>query len=104
MSETSALLRDIRQRGLTQVDIGKRTGIPQPRLSKWEKGSVPAAADDALKLQKLRDELAANAAGVQPAASAPAVSVEGVSVDRRDPNRISPYAGTDIDRRAPAQG
>jgi DNA-binding transcriptional regulator YdaS (Cro superfamily) len=26
----------------------------------------------------------------------------GVSRDRRDPTRISPYAGTDIDRRAPA--
>lgn len=26
----------------------------------------------------------------------------GVPRDRRDPTRISPYAGTDIDRRAPA--
>ena len=30
------------------------------------------------------------------------MALDGVIRDRRNPNRISPYAGTDIDRRAPA--
>lgn len=60
MSQTSALLREIRERGLTQSEIRRRTGIPQPRLSKWEKGHVPQAADDALRLKILRDELVAS--------------------------------------------
>ncbi len=46
-------------RGLTQAEIARRTGIPQPRLSRWQSGEAPAGADDALKLVRLEAELAA---------------------------------------------
>ncbi|MGB4059595.1 MAG: helix-turn-helix transcriptional regulator [Burkholderiaceae bacterium] len=38
---------------LTQAEISRRTGIPQPRLCRWEAGQIPVSADDALKLQAL---------------------------------------------------
>lgn len=50
---TSAILQRLRARGLTQLEIARRSGIPQPRLSKWENGAVPVGADDALKLAAL---------------------------------------------------
>jgi transcriptional regulator with XRE-family HTH domain len=56
MTTTTDLLRDLRGRGLSQSEIARRTGIPQPRLSKWEKGDTPTGADDALKLQALHTE------------------------------------------------
>jgi transcriptional regulator with XRE-family HTH domain len=56
---TTELLRDLRARKLSQTEIARRTGIPQPRLSRWENGEAPAGADDALKLQALHAELAA---------------------------------------------
>ena len=60
MSATQAiLLRLQRVANLTQVEISRRTGIPQPRLSRWSKGNPPGTADDALRLQKLHDELLA---------------------------------------------
>jgi len=55
---TSTILQRLRARGLTQVEIAKLSGIPQPRLSRWENGSVPAGADDALKLAALDRQLA----------------------------------------------
>lgn len=58
-SATQALIKRLRARHLTQSEISRRTGIPQPRLSRWESGDVAAGADDALKLQALEDELAA---------------------------------------------
>lgn len=53
MSKTTDLIKTLRDRGLSQTEISKRTGIPQPRLSRWESGEVPDAADDALKLAAL---------------------------------------------------
>jgi transcriptional regulator with XRE-family HTH domain len=53
MSETTELIRCLRERGFSQTEISRRTGIPQPRLSRWESGDVPDAADDALKLAAL---------------------------------------------------
>lgn len=53
MSETAELIRVLRERGLTQTEISRRTGIPQPRLSRWQGGNVSDAADDALKLAEL---------------------------------------------------
>jgi transcriptional regulator with XRE-family HTH domain len=50
MSKTASLIRDIRKTGLSQTEISKQTGIPQPRLSRWENGAVPAGADDAIKI------------------------------------------------------
>jgi transcriptional regulator with XRE-family HTH domain len=50
---TTELLRRLRRSGLSQTEIARRTGIPQPRLSRWERGPTPAGADDALKLAAL---------------------------------------------------
>jgi transcriptional regulator with XRE-family HTH domain len=57
MTTTTELLLAIRATGLTQTEISKRTGIPQPRISRWENGAAPDSADDALKLQQLHREL-----------------------------------------------
>ena len=59
MSATTALIKELRDRKLSQSEIARLTGIPQPRLSRWESGDVPAGADDALKLAALARELAA---------------------------------------------
>lgn len=53
MSETTVLLKRLVDSGLSQTEIAKRTGIPQPRLSRWARGDTPAGADDALKLAAL---------------------------------------------------
>ena len=53
MSDTTSIINRLRAAGLSQSEISRRTGIPQPRLSRWEGGEVPDAADDALKLAKL---------------------------------------------------
>lgn len=65
MSSTQTIVRDLRALGLSQTEIARRTGIPQSRLSRWEKGLVPAGADDALALMRLRAELVP-AEGVEP--------------------------------------
>lgn len=58
MSPISALIRDIRTVGkLSQTEISRKTGISQPRISKWSTGQVAAGADDALKLLALAREL-----------------------------------------------
>lgn len=59
MSTTQDLLRRLRERKLSQTEIARRTGIPQPRLSRWANGEVPDAADDALKLAALVADLEA---------------------------------------------
>lgn len=38
---------------LSQLEIARRTGIPQPRISRWGSGDVAAGADDALLLVAL---------------------------------------------------
>jgi transcriptional regulator with XRE-family HTH domain len=67
MSETTGLIKTLRDLGMSQTDISKRTGIPQPRLSRWEGGEVPDAADDSLKLAALVRELQEAAAHGDPA-------------------------------------
>ena len=58
MSATTALILELRTTAqLSQSEISRRTGIPQPRLSRWESGDAPASADDALKLRALHAEL-----------------------------------------------
>jgi len=66
MSTTIHLLQGLLARGWTQSDITRRTGIPQPRLSKWARGKAPSGAEDALKLKALADagELPAKPAAV----------------------------------------
>lgn len=68
MSATVELLKRLRAAGLSQSEISRRTGIPQPRLSRWVNGEAPRGADDALKLS----ELAAVVPHAPDAASAPA--------------------------------
>jgi transcriptional regulator with XRE-family HTH domain len=63
LSPAQALLKRLRtQHRLTQTEISRRTGIPQPTLSRWENDGVAEAADDALKLQELERQLTAPAA------------------------------------------
>lgn len=57
MSETTDLLKALKDAGLSQMDISRRTGIPQPRVSRWLKGEAPGVADDALKLKALVESL-----------------------------------------------
>ncbi len=57
MNGVVELLKALRERGLSQAEITRRTGVPQPRLSRWGSGDVPAAASDVLKLQQLLGEL-----------------------------------------------
>jgi len=38
--EPHQLLKSIRESGLTQVQVSERTGIPQPTISKLERGEV----------------------------------------------------------------
>jgi transcriptional regulator with XRE-family HTH domain len=57
MSSTHELLKRLRAMGLSQSEIARRTGIAQPKLSRWESGEVPDSADHALKLLKLVTEL-----------------------------------------------
>lgn len=56
MSQTQDILKALKARGFSQVEIARRTQIPQPRLSRWHKGEVPDSADDALKLAALAAE------------------------------------------------
>lgn len=54
MSETTELLRKLREdHRLSQSEISRRTGIKQPKLSRWEAGAAPDSADEALRLKAL---------------------------------------------------
>lgn len=53
MISTRENILALRAAGFSQTRISEMTGIPQPRLSRWEGGDVPQAADDALKLAVL---------------------------------------------------
>lgn len=57
MSETSELIKRLRSLRLSQSEIARRTGIPQPRISRWENAAEPMAADDVLKLVALEREV-----------------------------------------------
>ncbi|ASC63622.1 transcriptional regulator [Achromobacter denitrificans] len=58
MDTATDLIKRIRASGMTQSEISRRTGIPQPRLSRWEAGAPSAGANDALKLAELARSLA----------------------------------------------
>jgi len=53
MTTTIDIIRQLRALPMTQAEIARRTGIPQPRICRWEAGNVPVGADDALKLREL---------------------------------------------------
>lgn len=66
MSQTTELIKRLRDLKINQSEISRRTGIPQPRLSRWENGDAPVGADDALKLAALVDTIEAErAAGTE---------------------------------------
>jgi len=79
MRSTIQSLKLLRGLGLSQSEIARRTGIAQPKLSRWESGEIPDAADDALKLLRLADELAPPQVATQ--SDAP-----NGHIDRRNPN------------------
>jgi transcriptional regulator with XRE-family HTH domain len=53
VGQTTEIIKQLRAQKLTQTEIARRTGIPQPRISRWESGDVPHAVDDALRLATL---------------------------------------------------
>lgn len=55
MNKVSRIIKSLRAPpcGLSQVEIGRFTGIPQGRISKWENGIVPKSINDAFKLIEL---------------------------------------------------
>lgn len=55
MTTTIDIIRQLRALPMTQAEIARRTGIPQPRICRWEAGNIPVGADDALKLRELLD-------------------------------------------------
>lgn len=56
--DTQQIIAALRQEfGLSQTEIASRLKIPQPRISRWENGEVPTAADDALALSRLLSDL-----------------------------------------------
>lgn len=57
MQTTTDILRGLLGSGLTQTEIARRTGIPQPRLSRWAAGEVPASVDDVLRLAQLHGQI-----------------------------------------------
>lgn len=66
MNSTQAIILELRSKGLSQSEIARRIGMPQPRVSRWEAGEVPTGADDALKLAALLREVQANEAAAAP--------------------------------------
>ena len=54
MSETLENLRRLRGlHKLSQSEIGRRIGLAQCRISRWEAGVIPDSADAALRLAEL---------------------------------------------------
>lgn len=59
MSKITEIIKRLRSEpfGLSQMEIERRTGISQSRISRWENGDVAAGADDALKLVDLYESI-----------------------------------------------
>lgn len=59
MSKITEIIKTLRTApfGFSQMEIERRTGISQSRISRWENGDVAAGADDALKLVSLYESL-----------------------------------------------
>lgn len=57
------IIKRLRKRGLSQSAISRETGIPQPRLSRWERGlSIPPSFNDLSKLIELDEKRSREAA------------------------------------------
>jgi len=59
MSKITEIIKQLRSSpfSLSQMEIERRTGISQSRISRWENGDVAAGADDALKLVALYESI-----------------------------------------------
>lgn len=68
MQTTTDILRGLLRSGLTQTEIARKTGIPQPRLSRWAAGEVPASVDDVLRLARLHEQVVDMGGKAAPAA------------------------------------
>jgi transcriptional regulator with XRE-family HTH domain len=68
MLTTTQILQALLGAGLTQIEIARQTGIPQPRISRWAAGETPESADDALRLAQLHAERLVRPTAAQEAA------------------------------------
>lgn len=59
MTTATELVQMLRDAGLSQSEIARRTGVPQHKISRWQAGNAPAGADDALKLLYLAKRIRA---------------------------------------------
>ncbi|NYT76626.1 helix-turn-helix transcriptional regulator [Alcaligenaceae bacterium] len=59
MKTATDILMGLRAAGLTQSEIARLTGIPQPRISRWVNGNPAAGANDALRLVELYESVTA---------------------------------------------
>lgn len=73
-----ALLQSIRAHGLTQSEVADKTGIPQPTISKIERGAVgDVKSRNYLALLALHDELQASASTATESGEGTTVTTEG---------------------------
>lgn len=63
MDTVQSIILRLRAAGLSQSEIARRLrndaqgrGVPQGRISRWEKGEAPKSVDDALRLAALLKE------------------------------------------------
>lgn len=57
MDTVQSIILRLRSAGLSQSEIARRLkGVPQARISRWEKGEAPPSVDDALRLAALLRE------------------------------------------------
>lgn len=69
MDTTREIILALRKRGLTQTAISRRTGVPQPRISRWMTNGAPPGVDDVLRLQRLLREVGDSTEEVPPVAN-----------------------------------
>lgn len=60
MKTATEILNALKEAGLSQMEISRQSGIPQPRISRWQKGCVPVGANDALRLMSMLAKAEAN--------------------------------------------
>lgn len=83
MSTINEILKRL-QTTMSQSEISRETGIPQPKLSRWGAGAAAAGADDALKLLALDQKISAQNKIELDSAVAEGIKV-GILTSRRNP-------------------
>jgi DNA-binding transcriptional regulator YiaG len=57
-TSTQSIIKELRADfAMSQTEIAAAIKAPQPRISRWENGDIPPAADDALALLNLLSRL-----------------------------------------------